>query len=182
MKLKFLSLVILLIPFWGTIVKSSENKLEYISLISNENDLIEKYRMIAPNTWLKEALIFLPLPFFDDHDKKRYKIELDLHHLAGNASHIVRMHNNESYLSIVRLREEDYGYDDFIGKSVTKDRNSIEDLKKIIHIFRTYDHSSILEKVGMYTAIMAARIEMEAYRTQRKLRTFPDDDYDIDYD
>lgn len=116
----------------------------------------------------------------------RYDIEIQLHHLAGNAIHILSMLANPTYKANMRMIERSNGRityaasDIYAGKyigysdydepaDIVHNRDSLQDLRTILNLVQSWDTASINDIISFQTQIKQTERDMLPYRHQRKL-------------
>lgn len=137
--------------------------------------LAQRNRSYPPTVWIREVLRLIPYTMADAD------IKICLHHLAGNAIHIIRMHMDNSYFQAIRTKEMSNtirvtsslelvsNYKE--PSDVVKGRSSKEDLKKIVKLLQEGEKlNQNPEKTESFLSeVRRATEDLEVYRIQRKL-------------
>ncbi len=153
-----------------------------LSCLSSPDDYDQQYDMAArhrsyPITiWGKEVLKFVP------RIGPKASVEICLHHLAGNAMHIISMTTSDEYFQNTRQRQMSHKIGWILGgpdyrinysepDDIIEGRNSKIDLKRIIDLFRKWENlDKEFEAVDQFNSeTILAEQELGEYREQRKL-------------
>ena len=139
-----------------------------------------KYRLYPMTVWGNEVLKFIP--FIGE----KAGIKVTLHHLAGNAMHILGMHDkDERYFQSIRRNDmswyiagcqtnedaenELFNYVQRQPEDVLPGRNSEEDLKRIIELFNQWEnlHNDAEAIHQFFINVKTSENELNGYRRQR---------------
>lgn len=138
--------------------------IDRIEITPNDRELIANYRLNAVQTWGKEFLML----FEDANSKKLHEIDLNLHHLSGNANHILGMYNSTSY-------------QDWFGEAVKYRYSSIatqfhenfysgrsrEVFNRILSLLKKFNQSQ--DKLSLWGEISDLERDTYAYKRDRHL-------------
>jgi len=116
----------------------------------------------------------------------RYDIEIQLHHLAGNATHILSMLVNPTYKANMRKIERSngrityaesdifakryIGYSDYDEPAdIVRNRDPLQDLRTILNLVQSWDNASINDITAFQARVKQVEKDTLPYRHQRKL-------------